>query len=75
MIVNFLGYIFVIFIMKSKKSLPMAKKQTKIIVKSTKEGKLFIEPSELFALESVQDLIKRVVQSKALSDTKRVAIK
>lgn len=53
----------------------MAQKQAKIVVKSTKEGKLYIEPTELFALESVQDLIRRVVHSKALSSSKKVAIK
>jgi hypothetical protein len=60
--------------MKSK-SLHMPQKQAKIIVKSTKEGKLYIEPSDLFALDSVQELIKRVVQSKVLNATRRVAIK
>lgn len=53
----------------------MSQKTAKIKVKGTKEGKLYIDAAELFALESVQDLIKRVVKSKALDNTKRVALK
>ncbi|MCX8490501.1 MAG: hypothetical protein ORN54_05490 [Cyclobacteriaceae bacterium] len=49
--------------------------ESKIEVKSTKEGKLYIDPSELFALDSVQELIRKVVQSKALNNARRVAIK
>ncbi len=53
----------------------MAEKQAKKIVKSTKEGKLYINASDLFALDSVQELIRKVVESKALRQTRRVAIK
>jgi hypothetical protein len=58
-----------------KKQNKMAKKPTKIVIKGTKEGKLYIDAAELLALDSVQELIKRVLKSKALDDTKHVALK
>jgi hypothetical protein len=53
----------------------MPQKPTKIEVKGTKEGKLYIEASELFDLASVQELIRKVVKSKALQNAKQVSLK
>jgi hypothetical protein len=50
-------------------------KDEKYIVKGTKEGKLYIEPTDLFALESVQQLISRVVRSKVLGGVKKMVLK
>jgi hypothetical protein len=45
------------------------------IVKSTKEGKLYITPTDLFSQSKVQGLIQRVVESKALEGVNKLTPK
>lgn len=47
----------------------------KVVVYSTEEGKLYIDPAELFSLPSIQDLIEKAVKSKALENVNKVALK
>jgi hypothetical protein len=44
------------------------------ITRGTKEGKLYINASDLFALEHVQELIRRVSRSKVLNDVNKVRL-
>ena len=52
----------------------MSKKSSKIVVRGTKEGKLYINPDELFSLQSVQDLLHKVSKSKALKKAIKVSL-
>lgn len=45
------------------------------IVRSTKEGKLYIKPSDLFRQKEVQDLLEKALKSEALANVKRVTLK
>jgi hypothetical protein len=53
----------------------VAKRADKIEVRSSEEGKLYIYISDLFALPSVQHLIDRVAESKALEGVNKVELK
>jgi hypothetical protein len=57
-------------ILKTLISKPMSKKSDKITVYGTKEGKLFIKPSELFARPEVQKLIEKINNAQLLQKNK-----
>jgi hypothetical protein len=56
--------------LKTLISTPMSKKTNQITVYGTKEGKLFIKPSELFARPEVQKLIEKINNAQLLQKNK-----
>lgn len=51
--------------LKSKLDKPMKKKSQRIHVRATKDGKLYINVSELFKQKNVQALVKKMASSEA----------
>lgn len=46
-----------------------------IAVHSTEEGKLYIDPTELFSRPEIQKLLEKAAKSKAFNDLKKVMVK